>query len=111
MRLYDLLQAHPKMRLYRQNLWRAVTCQSPKRSCVARSPRRIGCARQRRVLPRLAVHDFVLTILGVHLLDRADFDALAEAAATRRRWEFMLTMAPLPIPNGTGSPLNPIAIF
>jgi kynurenine formamidase len=62
-------------------------------------------------LPRLAVHDFVLTILGVHLLDRADFDALAEAAATRGRWEFMLTLAPLPIPNGTGSPLNPIAIF
>lgn len=62
-------------------------------------------------LPRLAVHDFVLTILGVHLLDRADFDALSEAAAKRNRWEFMLTVAPLPIPNGTGSPVNPIAMF
>ena len=62
-------------------------------------------------LPRLAVHDFVLTILGVHLIDRADFDALAEAAAARNRWEFMLTLAPLPIPKGTGSPLNPIAMF
>jgi len=62
-------------------------------------------------LPRLAVHDFVLTILGVHLIDRADFDALAEAAAARNRWEFMLTVAPLPIPNGTGSPVNPIASF
>lgn len=62
-------------------------------------------------LPRLAVHDFVLTILGVHLLDRADFDALSEAAAARNRWEFMLTVAPLPIPNGTGSPVNPIASF
>ena len=47
-------------------------------------------------LPRLAVHDFALTMLGVHLLDRADFDALAEAAAARNRWEFMLTIALLP---------------
>ena len=62
-------------------------------------------------LPRLAVHDFVLTILGVHLLDRADFDALSEAAAARNRWEFLLTIAPLPIPKGTGSPVNPIAVF
>jgi kynurenine formamidase len=62
-------------------------------------------------LPRLAVHDFVLTILGVHLLDRADFEALSEAAAARNRWEFMLSVAPLPIPKGTGSPVNPIAVF
>jgi kynurenine formamidase len=62
-------------------------------------------------LPRLALHDFVLTMLGVHLIDRADFEALAEAAAARNRWEFMLTLAPLPIPNGTGSPVNPIAMF
>jgi kynurenine formamidase len=62
-------------------------------------------------LPRLAVHDFVLTMLGVHLLDRADFEAMATAAAARNRWEFMLVIAPLPIPRGTGSPVNPIAIF
>jgi kynurenine formamidase len=62
-------------------------------------------------LPRLALHNFVLTMLGVHLIDRADFDALAEAAAERNRWEFMLTISPLPIENGTGSPVNPIAIF
>lgn len=62
-------------------------------------------------LPRLALHDFVLAVLGVHLVDRADFDALSEAAAARNRWEFMLVVAPLPIPNGTGSPANPIAVF
>ena len=62
-------------------------------------------------LPRLALHDFALTMLGVHHLDRADFEDLAEAAAERNRWEFMLTIAPLPIPNGTGSPVNPIAVF
>ena len=62
-------------------------------------------------LGRLAVHNFALTMLGMQLIDRGDFDALAEAAAERNRWEFMLTIAPLPIPNGTGSPVNPIAIF
>lgn len=36
---------------------------------------------------------------------------LAAAAAARNRWEFMLTIAPLAIPNGTGSPVNPIAMF
>jgi len=62
-------------------------------------------------LNRIAVHNFILTILGIHLIDRADFEALSEAAAARNRWEFMLTVAPLPIPNGTGSPVNPIAAF
>jgi hypothetical protein len=62
-------------------------------------------------LPRLALHDFALTMLGIHLLDRADFEALSEVAADQGRWEFMLTLAPMPIPNGTGSPVNPIAIF
>ena len=62
-------------------------------------------------LPRTALHNFALTILGIQILDRADFQALADAAAERNRWEFMVTIAPLPIPNGTGSPVNPIAMF
>ena len=62
-------------------------------------------------LTRTALHNFALTILGVQILDRADFQALATAAAERDQWEFMVTIAPLPIPNGTGSPVNPIAMF
>lgn len=62
-------------------------------------------------LPTLALHDFALTMLGIHLLDRADLEALSEMAAQLGRYEFMLTIAPLPIPNGTGSPVNPIAVF
>ncbi len=49
--------------------------------------------------------------LEFNLIDRADFDAVVEAAAARNRWEFMLTIAPLAIPHGTGSPVNPIAMF
>ena len=62
-------------------------------------------------ISRLALHNFALTILGIQVLDRADFQALATAAAEREQWEFMVTIAPLPIPNGTGSPVNPIAMF
>ena len=62
-------------------------------------------------LSRVALHNFALTIPGIQLLDRADFQALASAAAARNRWEFMVTIAPLPIPNGAGSPVNPIAMF
>jgi hypothetical protein len=36
---------------------------------------------------------------------------LSQAAAARHRWEFLLTAAPLAVPKGTGSPLNPIATF
>ena len=32
-------------------------------------------------LPRIALHDFALTMLGIHLLDRADLDTLSEVAA------------------------------
>ena len=59
----------------------------------------------------LALHDFALIMLGIHLIDRSDLQALSEMAAEEGRYELMLTIAPLPIPNGTGSPVNPIAIF
>jgi Putative cyclase len=62
-------------------------------------------------LQRIALHNFILAILGVHILDRADLEAISQAAAARNRYEFMLTVAPLPIPHGTGSPANPIAMF
>jgi len=62
-------------------------------------------------LPRLALHNFALTMLGIMLIDRADLEAASEAAAARNRWEFMLSVAPLPIPYGTGSPVNPLAMF
>lgn len=62
-------------------------------------------------IPRNSLHNFVLEILGVHILDRSDLEALGDAAAARNRWEFMLTVAPLPIPHGTGSPVNPLAMF
>jgi len=60
---------------------------------------------------RGAAHDFALLYLGIHLFDNCDLEALADAAAARKRWDFLLTAAPLAIPGGTGSPANPIATF
>src|SRR5215831_1656773 len=60
---------------------------------------------------RGAVHDFALLYLGVHVIDNCDLEALADAAATRKRWDFLFTVAPLAIVGGTGSPVNPIATF
>jgi kynurenine formamidase len=49
--------------------------------------------------------------MGVHLLDNLDLSRLAAACAERERWEFLFTVAPLRVRGGTGSPVNPIAIF
>ncbi len=59
----------------------------------------------------LPVHNFLLVAFGMQLIDNCDLDALAKAAAERKRWEFMFTASPLRIKNGTGSPINPIATF
>jgi len=48
---------------------------------------------------------------GVALLDNALLQPLAEACAEEGRYEFMLTINPLVVVGGTGSPVNPIAVF
>jgi kynurenine formamidase len=58
-----------------------------------------------------AVHDFMLLYRGVLLFDNCDLEALADAAAARKRWDFLLTAAPLPVKGATGSEINPIATF
>ena len=57
------------------------------------------------------IHQITLVALGVRLFDNCDLEALSKAASQRKRWTFLLTAAPLAIPGGTGSPLNPIATF
>jgi hypothetical protein len=47
----------------------------------------------------------------MNLLDNLDLEAAAETAARLKRWEFMITVNPLRVPRGTGSPINPIAVF
>jgi kynurenine formamidase len=57
------------------------------------------------------IHQLMLVAMGVHIFDNCDLEALSEACASRNRWEFLLTAAPLAVAGGTGSPLNPIATF
>jgi len=57
------------------------------------------------------LHRLAIVSLGVHIFDNCDMEALSEAAARYNRWEFLLTVAPLPVPGGTGSPVNPISTF
>ena len=57
------------------------------------------------------VHIVGLVGLGLWLIDNANLEELAKACAARRRWEFMLTIAPLRLEGVTGSPVNPIALF
>ncbi|HYM25813.1 MAG TPA: cyclase family protein [Vicinamibacterales bacterium] len=59
----------------------------------------------------LPVHTLFITAMGMNLLDNQDLEAVAEAAARLNRWEFMLTIAPVPVTGGTGFPLNALATF
>lgn len=58
----------------------------------------------------LAMHS-VLHAYGVGLLDNAYLEGVARACTEENRYEFMLMVLPLRIPRGTGSPVNPVAMF
>ena len=57
------------------------------------------------------IHQLTLVAMGMLLFDNLDLEAVAAEAARQDRWEFMLVAAPLAVEGGTGSPLNPLAIF
>lgn len=59
---------------------------------------------------RWPVHG-VLYSYGVPLVDNAWLEPLAQACIEERRDEFMLVVLPLKVTRGTGSPVNPIALF
>jgi kynurenine formamidase len=59
----------------------------------------------------LPVHTLLITALGANILDNQDLETLAEVCAKLKRWEFMITINPMPVTGGTGSPMNTIATF
>ena len=77
----------------------------------------IGCDGVSDVMPSgvegLAnpLHELVLVGLGMRILDNLNLDDVAQAAKARDRWEFLFVGAPLRVVGGTGSPLNPLAVF
>jgi len=57
------------------------------------------------------IHVLALNALGIHLLDYLGLEQLARHCEATERWEFLFVAAPLRIVGGTGSPVNPIAVF
>jgi kynurenine formamidase len=48
---------------------------------------------------------------GMALVDNAFLEPLAAACEREGRWEFLLSIGPLPVRGATGSPVNPIALL
>jgi kynurenine formamidase len=57
------------------------------------------------------LHELVLAGLGMPILDNLDLETAASKAADSKRPTFLFIGAPLRVPGGTGSPLNPLAVF
>lgn len=57
------------------------------------------------------VHALAVAAMGVPLLDNLDLEELSAATAEAGRHKFLLVVAPLNVPGGTGSPVNPVAIL
>jgi kynurenine formamidase len=57
------------------------------------------------------LHRLALVAMGVSIFDNLDFERAVEEAKRLNRYEFLFMAAPLRIEKGTGSPLNPLAIF
>jgi len=79
----------------------------------------IGCDTGQDVTPsgyyeaglNLPVHSIGISAMGLWLVDNLDLEALSAYAAELSRWSFFLSLQPLRIDGGTGSPLNPVALF
>jgi kynurenine formamidase len=60
---------------------------------------------------RMPLHSVGIVAMGLPLLDNLSMEPLAVACREEGRHSFLLTVAPLRIRGGTGSPVNPIAMF
>lgn len=57
------------------------------------------------------IHTLQIAAMGMACADSLQFEELVKVCEEERRWEFMVVIAPLRLPRGTGSLFNPIAIF
>lgn len=60
---------------------------------------------------KMPIHAIGIAAMGLWLIDNCDLQALTETCAEKGRWEFFFTCAPLSVQGGTGSPVNPLALF
>jgi kynurenine formamidase len=59
----------------------------------------------------LAFHQTCIPAMGLVLLDYCRVEELVRTCRDLGRYEFLFIAAPLAIPGGTGSPVNPLAVF
>ena len=59
----------------------------------------------------LPIHGVGMGAIGLWILDNPDYEELAQTCERLGRWEFQAIIAPLKLANGTGSPVNPLAIL
>lgn len=77
----------------------------------------LGCDGVSDVVPSrvegagMPIHSVAIPGIGLHLIDNAQLDDLADACAERGRWAFLLTLAPLRLARGTASLVNPVAVL
>jgi kynurenine formamidase len=57
------------------------------------------------------LHQVGLSAMGLSLMDSADCERLAAACETYGRGSFLVVIAPLRVPGGSASPVNPLAVF
>ena len=59
----------------------------------------------------IPLHQLALAAMGVSIFDNLDLERVVEQVRRLNRYEFLFMASPLRIDKGTGSPLNPLAIF
>lgn len=57
------------------------------------------------------IHVLAIVAMGIHLLDYLQLEDLSSTCERSAQWEFLFVGVPLLIVGGTGSPLNPVAVF
>jgi len=60
---------------------------------------------------RNLIHVAVLNWMGINIVECLDLEQAMTTARRLNRYDFLITFAPLPVEGGTGSPVNPLAIF
>jgi len=58
-----------------------------------------------------AMHMIALVSMGLPILDWPALTALAETCDREKRWDFLLTTAPMRLPGATSAPVNPLCLF
>ena len=57
------------------------------------------------------IHCLGINAMGLHFMDSLNLEDVAAACAAEQRWAFACVIAPLKLVGGTGTVVNPIAIF